>query len=145
MTKPEKVKPMHADRWGLFYKIKSEERARYAVMMSGLPIFMEGVFGLIMFLIVALNVWPNFEPMDFAIVGMSIVLVVIGLKIRSGSINLAPIAAIFYIAVWIAIFVTQGFILSIIGLLFILLSLTGLYGWWWLRKNAGLKFFGRDS
>jgi len=136
MTKPEKIKPMHADRWGPFYKINSEDRARYAVMMSGLPIFMEGIFGLVMFLIVALNVWPNFELMDFAIAVMSIVLVYIGLKIRAGSIHLAPIAAVLYIAVWIAIFTTNGFILSVIGLLFIFLSLTGLYGWWWLRKNA---------
>jgi len=122
----------HADKWGIPFVIKDEATARYAVKMSGLPVFLLGLtYGIIgLAMVIGLSTgmvtaaedpvsrmpegvrnWLLTNEMDpfsalkwlFGIYFvLGALLVWWGLKIRGGAFKIVPLAALVYL-VWTAI------------------------------------------
>lgn len=129
---PKKIAPHNSDLWGIPLSIKNEVTARYAVKLSGLPVFLLGLtYGLIGLLMTiglltggvtlaedpvsrmpaGIRDWllsQNIDPFSalkwfFGVYGvLGILLVWWGLKIRAGSIGIVPFAAFIYL-VWTGI------------------------------------------
>jgi len=165
--KPEPVGTHHSDQWGIPFNIKNEGTARYAVKLSGLPVFLlgltYGIIGLAMLiglssgmvtaaedpvskLPAALRSWlegRNIDPFGalkwffgvYFVLGS--LLVWWGLKIRNGSIGIVPLAAFVYL-VWtgITVFLSIHWVQWVMPIPWVVLSIVGLRGWWWLRKNG---------
>ncbi len=60
-----------------------------------------------------------------------------GLKIRAGAIAIIPLAALVYL-VWtgITVFYSAHWVQWIMPIPWVILSISGLRGWWWLRRNS---------
>ncbi len=163
----KKVGAHNSDSWGIPFSLRDAETARYAVKLSGLPVFLlgltYGIIGLVMVLGLMTGtvsmaedpvskmpelirnwlVTNELNPFDalkwfygiYCVLG--IVLVWWGLKIRKGSILIVPFAAVIYL-VWTGI--TMSFSIHWIQWLmpipWIILSINGLRGWWWLNRNG---------
>ena len=157
----------NSDSWGIPFSIKDDATARYAVKLSGLPVFLLGLtYGLIGLVMVvglltgmvslaedpvarmpmAIRNWLETNQMDpFAALKwffgiycvLGILLVWWGLKIRNGAMLIVPFAALTYL-VWtgITLFFSIHWIQWLMPIPWIILSLNGLRGWWWLRKNS---------
>ena len=139
----EKVGSHSSDHWGFIFKIDNADKARQAMKMSGLPIFLLGLStgftGLLVLLGIygvkgdAVDIMRGFVWAQFPI---GLALIYCGLKIRNVSTLLVPVAAILYtvITLW-ALTYTIHWSQWIVQILFIILALNGLRGWWWLRQN----------
>lgn len=160
MSDPKKSIGAHnSDNWGIPFSIKDADKARYAVKLSGLPVFLLGLTYALIGLTGQIDIKPdavdnipagirdwligqNISPLEalkwffrtYFVLGL--LLVWWGLKIRKGSISLVPIAALFYL-VWTAItvFYSVHWIQWVMPIPWIVLSIGGLRGWMWLRKN----------
>lgn len=156
----------NSDNWGIPFSIKDADTARYAVKLSGLPVFLLGLtYGLIGFFMTLglmtgmvslaedpVSRMPAFirdwlvanDLNPFAALKwffglycvLGILLVWWGLKIRRGEIAIVPLAALVYL-IWtgITMFFSVHWIQLLMPIPWIILSILGLRGWWWLRKN----------
>jgi len=142
MTDKDKVADQHSNRLGIGMPIRSEADAREAVKMSGLPIFVLGLlfallplFILIMSLHSGIDFSNHITRLNLVLMTTGLVLIFVSLKMRGGAVKPAPIAAIAYMAGWAIAIYTWRVVPSILALLLIGLSIDGLRGWWWLRRN----------
>ncbi len=138
--------------WGFWVRVKDRESARYAARMAGLPVFLGGLFSALVAL-----VEPAPTPSRF-VAGwlIAVVLIITGLLIRSGRFGLVPFAALIMILNIIIGLVTSAILAAgivrlgafppgllvmefiriiIFPVLFLLVMISGLRGWWWLRQN----------
>jgi len=144
MTEPsKKVGAHYSDRWGIPLFIRDEASARYAVKLSGLPVFLLGLtYGIIgLFIVTGLMRVNNETPehvkwLMWVYFPVGLLLIWCGLQIRKKSSGLVPLAALVYI-VWTL--VTLGYSIHwiqwVVPIPWIILSIGGVRGWWWLKKN----------
>lgn len=165
--KPEPIGTHHSDSWGIPFKIRNAATARYAMKLSGLPVFLLGLtYGLIglSMIIGLMSGWVSLseDPVskmpegirDFLLSReidpfaalkwffgvycvLGILLIFWGLKIRNGAQNIVPLAALVYL-IWtgITVFYSIHWVQWLMPIPWIILSIAGLRGWWWLRKNS---------
>ncbi len=155
MKNTNKVKPQHAEGWGWWVKVKDVDSANYAIRMSGLPIFLMGLGFLIASLFIVIT-WSQIEFTSalqkiflMAMLPISLCLTASGIMLRKNFNKIAPIAAGLYIPYILGnlFFVAPSpdigeNTMLVINVLFTtlmaLLSLGGLRGWLWLRKNPSV-------
>jgi len=151
MSAPRKNQPQHAEAWGWWVKIRDADSANYAIKMSGFPVFLWGISYLVIGLIILLTgpVSPDFgiaaALLALAILAVGIALIITGLQLKKNNPKIAPFAAGLYIAA-----TALGAILNftntetstivassslVISVLMILLAISGIRGWLWLRAN----------
>ena len=113
-----------------------------AVRMAGLPVFLIGggtiffaAFGTLAAMEAGLTIRGLFDQIYAAATGA--LLVVLGLAIRWGRPSLVPLAAVITFANALATIWLGLWWASIMQLLMALVMLSGLRGWWWLRRHAG--------
>ena len=168
MTNPDKKVGAHSsDKWGIPFVIRDEQTARYAVKLSGLPVFLlgltYGIIGLVMLLGLSTGMvtaaedpaarMPEalrkaLEARDINPFGalkwffglyfvLGSLLVWWGLKIRGGAFSVVPLAACVYL-IWtgITVFFSIHWVQWVMPIPWVILSIVGLRGWLWLRKNS---------
>jgi len=140
---PEHVANHHSNRLGIGMPIRSEVDAREAVKMSGLPLFILGLmffllplFVFLMSLTSGMDFSNHITQLNLILMAIGLVLIVVSIKMRGGAIKPAPIAAMAYILGWAIAIYTWRVVPSILALLLVGLSIDGLRGWWWLRRNG---------
>jgi hypothetical protein len=111
-----------------------------AVRMAGLPVFLMGGLSLL----AGLTMWAevstmgdvtiNYWPIAIA-TALGAALLVLGLALRSGRAKLVPLAAGLTLVNAAATLWASPFWAIAVQVLAALLALSGLRGWWWLRKN----------
>lgn len=140
---PEKVGTHHSDRWGIPFKINDEATAKYAVMLSGLPVFLLGLtYGIIGLFVVSGLMGVNEQTPDhmrwllWAYFPLGLLLVACGLKIRKQSSWLVPLAGLVYL-IWtgVTLAYTIHWVQWLVPIPWVILSINGLRGWLWLRRN----------
>lgn len=132
----------------LFSRITSKEIARYVIKMSGLPVFLLGISVILTSLFLS-NV-------DLFGLSTGLTLSAIGLGLRAEKAWLTPFAAVIALVwtVWriidfapllgvMLLFSVSALFVVIISLaiqIFLLaMTLNGLRGWFWLRRNGSIE------
>lgn len=138
--------------WGFWVRIKDRDSALYAMRMAGLPVFLSGLTGALISIVDPADSQAGFL-VGWAIAAM---LIMMGLMIRKGRFGLVPFAAALMLiniglSIASSILITVGiarldllpvdilfmeFIrLSVFPVLFLLVMVSGLRGWRWLRQS----------
>jgi hypothetical protein len=125
---------------GYWPRIADRESALAAVRMAGLPVFLMGlsaVSAVLLSVLAVLQIQPTTAfllSLIFA-AATGVVLMALGLAIRKGRTSLVLLAAFITFANAMATAWIAPWWASIIQVLMVLLALSGLRGWWWLRKQ----------
>jgi hypothetical protein len=125
---------------GYWPRIADRDSALAAVKMAGLPVFLIGASGIltVLFSVLAvLQIRPTPESI-FTLAftaATGVLLVALGLAIRRGRPSLIVSAAVITFANAAATFWLAPWWASVFQILMVLLMLSGLRGWWWLRQN----------
>lgn len=131
--------------WGFWFPIKDAEDALYAAKLTGLPVFLAGLWSAAASF-ASLTLRPGWTSATILVVGC--VFIIAGLQIRKGRLQLVPVLVPLYILLvglnvilvfkaFAAINVTLAPTFNmLIPVLTGILSLNGLRGWWWLRQNG---------
>ena len=126
--------PMPTNRFGFWIDVTDAATAREAVRMAGLPVLLIGAsFGLS-----ALSGVMAPDPQYLsaaALATAAAVLVVIAFAIRAGRAALVPVAVTFCTVVLVARIALLPTALAIVPILALLLCISGLRGWLWLRRH----------
>lgn len=126
--------PKHREpKWGFWLPVKDRASATYAAKISGLIVFLMGISHLIVGLAMLTGEIPLFGA---AIAIFGSLCTVSGIFARKLNFRSLPFTLVIWIILTIAsVFVTGlgwGLLLNaILGLV----AISGLRGWWWLRKN----------
>lgn len=141
---PKNVGKHHSDQWGIPFVIRDEATARYAVKLSGLPVFLLGLtYGIIGLCVVTGLIRINAETPEhirwlmWGYFPIGLALIWAGLNIRKKSSWIVPVAAVIYL-IWTAVSVYYAihWIQWLVPIPWVILSIVGLRGWWWLRRNT---------
>jgi hypothetical protein len=125
---------------GYWPRIKDRDSVIDAVKMAGLPVFLLGATGVLTVLLSVADVLqanPTIEQvLALALAAATgVLLVALGLAIRRGRPSLVVLAAVITFTNAAATLWLAPWWASVFQVLMVLLMLSGLRGWWWLRKN----------
>ena len=101
--------------------------------MSGLPIFLAGFSTTTLAL--ANGSWDNSPIAPLLTIALGLFIAAVGWRIRAGAFRVIPIVMPLYLinlAVNVLLFPILG---SALAVLYMLLAVAGIRGWWWLRRN----------
>ncbi|MDK4738417.1 hypothetical protein PH547_05980 [Rhizobium sp. CNPSo 3464] len=119
-------------RW-YWIRISDHESATYAARMSGLPIFLAGLSTAVLALT---NGSRNNDPIAVILtVALGLFISAVGWRIRAGSFRVIPIVMPLYLINLAANALLFPIVGSVLAILYILLAIAGIRGWWWLRRN----------
>lgn len=125
-------------KFGFIFKITDEERARYAMKMSGLSALVLGInFLLFAFIKASTVISANY---DWSwVIGSSaigVILVVIGFLIRAGKSALVPVTSLICALTFGATIALGQGVQFFVSAMCLGLSIAGLQGWIWIRKHS---------
>lgn len=135
--------PHHSDHWGIPFVIRDAATARYAVKLSGLPVFLLGLtYGVIGICVVTGLIRINEQTPEhikwlmWGYFPIGLALIWAGLNIRKKSSWIVPVAACIYL-IWtgVSVYYAIHWIQWLVPIPWVILSIVGLRGWWWLRRN----------
>jgi hypothetical protein len=126
--------------FGPWARVVDAQGAQQAVRMAGLPVFLIGLLTVLFAGVTLLTVMASgltiSRPLPVALpmlVGLA--LVVIGLALRAGRAALVPVAALLTLAnAGLSALLLPLWVLPVQAMM-ALVAVSGLRGWWWLRKN----------
>ncbi|PVA09483.1 hypothetical protein DC366_13940 [Pelagivirga sediminicola] len=122
------------NRWGFWARIDDRTSAMDAVRMSGLPVFLIGLTLMISGAVILMDP-VGASGNGWSLLALSVPFVALGLALRGGAAALAPLAsAVFIVMVAIEAWLAPSWGL-LVRLLIGLVAISGLRGWWWLRKH----------
>jgi len=122
------------NRFGFWIPVHDRASAMYAVWMSGLPVFLIGL-SLVLSGLVLLVDPVSAMGLGWVLAAAALPLIAIGLRLRAGRAWLAPVACALFLGTFAAeIWLMPTWGLVVRGLV-ALIALSGLRGWWWLRRH----------
>jgi hypothetical protein len=125
---------------GPWARVVDTKGAQQAVRMAGLPVFLIGLMTMLFAGIALLTVMASgltiIRPLPFALPLLAgLALVALGLALRAGRAGLVPLAALPTLANAALSAVLLPLWALPVQVMVALVALSGLRGWWWLRKN----------
>ena len=127
--------PKHREpKWGFWLPVKDRASATYAAKISGLIVFLMGITHLVVGLAMLTGEIPLFGA---AIAIFGALCTVSGILARKLDFRTLPLTLI----TWIILTIIGGSITGpnwglLLNAIIGLVAISGLRGWWWLRKNV---------